>query len=475
MNDHCFLLLNLNASSCNHNQTTELSTILRSHRWPWNVELRVQDLPLSASNVAPTLIFFGAQSLPQHKELVCILRETWETTPLISVWCPSNHLVEDLNSSTIWDDVDEYLVCPFREVDLVPRIKRVLRCTTGSFNTHDPICRQETSIHYGTLVGQSPCFLKAVRQIPSLAATEATVLVQGETGTGKELFARAIHEQSNRKDRAFVPVNCGALPDQLVENELFGHVKGAYTSAYTPQRGLVAEADGGTLFLDEVDTLPPPAQVKLLRFLQDRQYRPLGSSKSYYGNVRVIAATNTNLRKQVVDQRFRQDLFYRLNILSLTIPPLRERVEDIPLLASHLLAGHQSRGTAGQFRFSTESIRKLLDYHWPGNVREMEGIVQKASFLATSSILGPETIDLSVEPSHTLNHGSSTMREAKSDAVRDFERAYLAKLLSTSQGNVTHAARLAGKDRRAFQRLLQKYHLSRSQFSSGSSPSQTPY
>ncbi|HWG95771.1 MAG TPA: sigma-54 dependent transcriptional regulator, partial [Nitrospira sp.] len=336
-------------------------------------------------------------------------------------------------------------------------------------------CRQETSIHYGTLVGRSPCFVKVVTQIPSLAATDATVLVQGETGTGKELFARAIHEQSSRKDRAFVPVNCGALPDQLVENELFGHLKGAYTSAYTPQRGLVAEADGGTLFLDEVDTLSPSAQVKLLRFLQDRQYRPLGSSKSYYGDVRVIAATNTNLTKQVVDQRFRQDLFYRLNILSLTIPPLRERVQDIPLLASHLLAGHQPRGTAGQFRFSTESIRKLLGYHWPGNVREMEGIVQKASFLATSPILGPETIDLSVEPSHTNNHGHSTMRDEKFAAVRNFEQTYLAKLLRTSQGNVTHAARLAGKDRRAFQRLLQKHHLDRSQFSSGPSPSHTPY
>ena len=473
MRNHCFLLLNLNASSCPNN-STELASILRNYHWPWDVELCVKDLPLNASTVSPTLIFFCTQTLSQHKDIVCILRKTWEATPLISVWCPNNSLVEDLNS-TVWNDVDEYLVCPFREVDLIPRIKRVLRCTTDASSAHDPICRQETSIHYGTLVGRSPCFVKVVTQIPSLAATDATVLVQGETGTGKELFARAIHEQSSRKDRAFVPVNCGALPDQLVENELFGHLKGAYTSAYTPQRGLVAEADGGTLFLDEVDTLSPSAQVKLLRFLQDRQYRPLGSSKSYYGDVRVIAATNTNLTKQVVDQRFRQDLFYRLNILSLTIPPLRERVQDIPLLASHLLAGHQPRGTAGQFRFSTESIRKLLGYHWPGNVREMEGIVQKASFLATSPILGPETIDLSVEPSHTNNHGHSTMRDEKFAAVRNFEQTYLAKLLRTSQGNVTRAARLAGKDRRAFQRLLQKHHLDRSQFSSGPSPSHTPY
>ncbi len=473
MDNHCFLLLNLDASGCTHN-STELASILRNHQWPWHVELHIKDLPFNDSNVSPSLIFFCTQTLSQHKQFVGILRNTWKATPLISVWCTNYDLVEDLNS-TAWDDVDEYLVCPFREVDLIPRIKRVLRCTADAFSTNDPICRQDKAIHYGTLVGQSPCFLKAVTQIPSLAATDATVLVQGETGTGKELFARAIHEQSRRKERAFVPVNCGALPDHLVENELFGHVKGAYTSADTPQRGLVAEADGGTLFLDEVDTLSPPAQVKLLRFLQDKQYRPLGSSKSYYGDVRVIAATNTNLTKHVVVQRFRQDLFYRLNILSLNIPPLRERIEDIPLLANYLLEVHQRTGPAGQLRFSTESIQKLLGYHWPGNVREMEGIVQKASFLARNCILGPETIDLSVETPHTYSHGYSTMRDAKFAAVRDFEQAYLAKLLGTAQGNVTHAARLAGKDRRAFQRLLQKHHLDRSQFSSDHSPSHTPY
>jgi DNA-binding NtrC family response regulator len=312
-------------------------------------------------------------------------------------------------------------------------------------------------------VGESACFLRVIEKISPLARSEATVLILGETGTGKELFARAIHYHSPRKGKPFIPVNCGALPDHLVENELFGHTKGAFTDASSAEKGLLAEAEGGTLFLDEIDTLSASAQVKLLRFLQDREYRPLGSAKSRIADVRIIAATNADLRQQVQAKRFREDLYYRLKILSLSLPPLRERVEDIPLLATHFLTRYGSQYGQGSVRLSSGALQKLRAYPWPGNVRELEGVIQQAVILASSSTLRPDDLDLPSPYPSRVSEGDS-FREAKTQAIGQFERAYLIDLLATHEGNVTRAAKSAGKERRAFQRLLQKYDLNRCAF-----------
>jgi DNA-binding NtrC family response regulator len=326
---------------------------------------------------------------------------------------------------------------------------------------------------FGSLVGASASFRNVVAKVPPLAASDATVLISGETGTGKELFALAIHHHSPRKGNLFIPVNCGALPEQLVENELFGHAKGAFTGAFAREAGLLAEADGGTLFLDEVDSLNASAQAKLLRLLQAGEYRPLGSSKSVKANVRILVATNADLKQQVQARLFRQDLYHRLNVLSLHIPPLRERVEDISLLAVHFLTRYASQFGRGSLRFSSPAMDKLLAYHWPGNVRELEGVIQRAVILSSSPVLQPEDLDLPFS-AQSGSHSELSFQESKACALRQFERAYATNLLTAYCGNVTRAAKAAGMDRRTFQRLLKKYGLDRGSFRSPSSPSDQP-
>jgi len=289
------------------------------------------------------------------------------------------------------------------------------------------------------------------------------VLISGETGSGKELIARAIHYHGARWSKPFIPVNCGALPDHLFENELFGHVKGAFTDASSAEKGLIAEAEGGTLFLDEVDALSPAAQIKLLRFLQNGEFRPLGSSRSVIANVRVIAASNADLRAKVDLKQFREDLFYRLNVLSVAIPALRERGEDVLSLAEHFIEMHASRQGGDRPRLSEAARRKLNDYSWPGNVRELEGVIQGAVLLSASGILHAADIEIPEGKSKDLLRNES-LRRAKSFVVGEFERSYVANLLTEHQGNITQAAKAAGKDRRTLQRLVRKYALNRDSF-----------
>lgn len=329
----------------------------------------------------------------------------------------------------------------------------------------DRVLETKEGLHLEALIGRSRCFLEQVGKIPLFSHSDATLLISGETGTGKELFARAIHYEGPRHGKPFIPINCGALPDHLIENELFGHIKGAFTDASSAEQGLIAEAEGGTLFLDEIDTISPQAQTRLLRFLQDLRYRPLGSSKGMQADVRIIAATNTDLRARVEAKLFREDLYHRLNILSLPIPPLRERLEDISLLASHFILQHGKLNGRGPIQLSPESLQKLLSYAWPGNVRELEGVIQRAVIVTSSSVLNPEDIHIpSHYPKDIFKDGSFC--EAKIRIIREFERAYLTNLMIKHQGNITNAALAAGKDRRSLQRLLQKNGLDKSAFKS---------
>lgn len=314
------------------------------------------------------------------------------------------------------------------------------------------------------LVGESESFLREIRKIPLYAHSDTPVLISGETGTGKELFARAVHYNSPRRGKPFIPVNCGALPNHLFENELFGHVKGAFTDASSTERGLIAEAEGGTLLLDEINTLSHSAQIKLLRFLQNREYRPLGSSKNRVADVSVIAATNSDLKQCVEAKRFREDLYYRINAFSLSLPPLRERTDDIPLLATHFLMKYAIQHARNISQISFDGLRKLLQYHWPGNVRELEGVILRAVITSSSPELQSTDIDLPIhDEQKNISHYSS-FQEAKSIAINDFERAYLTIILTAHQGNITQAAKIAGKERRSFQRLLQKHNLHRNTF-----------
>jgi DNA-binding NtrC family response regulator len=315
-------------------------------------------------------------------------------------------------------------------------------------------------------VGESEVFLRTLACVDRIARCDATVLIHGETGTGKDLAARAIHYLGTRHAFPFVPVNCGAVPDNLVENEFFGHVKGAFTDAKDAQPGLVGNAEGGTLFLDEVECLSPKGQVVLLRFLQDQLYRPLGGRRQLHGNVRIIAASNRDLARMARAGEFRQDLLYRLAIMSLSMPPLRERGHDVCLLAEHFVRRFARQYGGGSRRLDPESIVRLTSYPWPGNVRELENLIHREVLLAEDGplrIRPSSFLDAEAEHPARTEGGAKELpfhlgfSRAKAVVVAEFERAFIDYALAESRGNVSLAARRAGKERRAFGKLIKKH------------------
>jgi len=324
------------------------------------------------------------------------------------------------------------------------------------------------------LLGRSPVFTAAVDLIRRLAPSDAPVLIRGETGTGKELAARAIHYWSERRGGPFIPVNCGALPDTLVESELFGHARGAFTDAREAHPGLVAQARGGTLFLDELETLSPRGQVALLRFLEDQQYRPVGGSRVHAGDVRVVGATNAELAQMSARGEYRQDLLFRLNVLVVDLPPLRDRGEDVVLLAESFIARLARRYQRPAARLSADAVARLRDHDWPGNVRELENLIHRELLLADGDELRlaslPPAAGRALAPKTTAAKGPLTQRsfrEAKARAVDEFERAYIVELLTRAKGNVSLAARLAGKERSRLGKLLRKHGWSGATFRAG--------
>jgi two-component system response regulator GlrR len=320
------------------------------------------------------------------------------------------------------------------------------------------------------LIGESPAFAAAKRLISRFADCDAPVIIGGETGTGKELAARAIHYQGSRRDRPFVPMNCGAFPEGLIENELFGHKRGAFTDARTDSPGLLRLADRGTLFLDEIDSLAPRAQCTLLRFLQDRRYRPLGSSREETVDVRIIAASNRDLSELADGGAFRADLLFRLRLLSLSLPPLRERSGDPELLAEHFLQECRRRYGRPAKRMH-HTFRAFINVHpWPGNVRELENFVHREYLLSDEAELvyaGPgeqeseRDVDGRERPGPVDVFSSlqaiASYRDAKAHAIEQFDREFLNALLVRTGGNVSRAARISGKERRALGKLLKKY------------------
>jgi two-component system response regulator GlrR len=307
------------------------------------------------------------------------------------------------------------------------------------------------------MIGESEAFRTVERLINKMAAFDAPVLIGGETGTGKELAARAIHYRGARRDRPFVPVNCGALPDSLIESELFGHRRGAFTDAREDQPGLVALAHSGTLFLDEVDALTPKAQVTLLRFLQDQQYRPIGARRDEHADVRVIAASNHSLDDLVEAKRFRIDLLYRLKLMQLDLPPLRERKGDSALLARHFLQVGAARFGCPVRPLADETFAWFDRHSWPGNVRELEHRVYHGLLLS-------EGREVRLEPPPSLLAAprprvDAGYRHAKEQAIADFEVAYLRRVIEQARGNVSVAARIACTERRHLGRLLKKHRL----------------
>jgi two-component system response regulator GlrR len=348
----------------------------------------------------------------------------------------------------------DFLLPPYRAEDLLPRLRRLL---------HPPskrgalFARIRAGVGLRNIVGESRGLLAEVSKLPRIAACDAPVLIRGESGTGKEIFARAIHYLGARAGQPFVPVNCGAIPEQLVESELFGHRRGAFTGAVRDRTGIIGQADGGTILLDEVDALPLASQVKLLRFLQDGEFRPLGASQPVRATVRVIAAANSDFEAIIKERRFREDLFYRLNVLQISLPPLRDRPGDLPLLAQHLLEKQSLLLRCEQKPLSAGAQDCLAHYRWPGNVRELENVLTRALVFSEAAEIQKEDLELPTLPDGTRDHSFRTL---KARAVKEFERDYLQRILDLHQGNITHAAKAAAKNRRAFWQLLRKHNLS---------------
>lgn len=342
-----------------------------------------------------------------------------------------------------------FLTKPFDSKSLLQQVEAALRMGTGTGTATnvgaDQIWRQ-------SIVTRSPQMENLLGQAKLMAMSDASVFIQGESGTGKELLARAIHQVSPRHAKPFIPINCGAIPEALLESELFGHSKGAFTGALRDHKGLFQSADGGTLFLDEIGDMPLPLQVKLLRVLQERIVRPVGSNTTIPINVRVISATHKNLAEEMKAGRFREDLYYRINVVGLEIPALAARREDISLLANNFLQSLCEKYGKKLNGFSPDAMEMLIAAPWPGNVRQLQNIVEQTVVLSTTPLV-PATL---VQKALQDDIGSIVPFEL---ARKNFERDYLIKLLKATNGSVTQASRLAQRNRTEFYKLLQRHQL----------------
>jgi two-component system response regulator PilR (NtrC family) len=359
----------------------------------------------------------------------------------------------------------DYLIKPFDVDELKMKVREKLE--TRHLRQENLILKRSLNQPHAMtgIIGRSPAMLAVFELIESVAKTTSTVLVTGESGTGKELVARALHFHSLRRDRPFVALNCGALPETLLESELFGHMRGAFTGAESTKKGLVEIAEGGTIFLDEIGEMTPMMQVKLLRVLQERRFRRVGGLDEIEADIRVVAATNQDLPRLVADGRFREDLYYRINVIPIQLPALRERREDIPLIAEHFLEKYRAQMGKALTGISREAMTLLERYHWPGNIRELENVIERAVALERTPAVLPESLppqvrsglDAAVAPGDlgALPEGGFDLEQH----VQNLERRYLAQALERAGGVQVRAAELLGMSFRSFRYYAKKYNL----------------
>lgn len=450
------LVLHENSSLCAARPCSSLNAILRNLCQVNQVQAQHLEANGAAISFVPDVVVLRLQSQKNLAERIEHWRKRWPKACWLAIFCPPGEPDPEL-----LDGLDDFLCCPYGEQELACRIQRLL--SHGRRVAGAPLGVPHRLSEQFPLVGESALFRRVIDKLPLVANSQQTVLISGETGSGKEVVARAIHYQGQRRGKPFVAVNCGALPDHLFENELFGHIKGAFTDASSTEKGLIAEAEGGTLFLDEVDALTVAGQIKLLRFLQDGEFRPVGASRARLGDVRVIAATNADLASRVETGVFRQDLYYRLNALALAIPPLRQRLDDLKPLSDFFLARFAQQQGEPMRRLSDEAMAKLTAFSWPGNVRELESVITRALTFTQSPTVRADDIELPATH-NDAKAAVSSLRAAKLSTVQAFERDFLVNLLAKHRGNVSHAAKAAGKERRTFQRLLRKHNLHRDAF-----------
>ena len=350
----------------------------------------------------------------------------------------------------------DYVPKPFRAEELELTLLRAIeksQLNQENKRLREQIQGQRPGPH---MVGRSDVWQNLQTLLRRVAPSPSTVLITGPSGTGKELAARTIHQWSLRAEGPFVPIHCGAIPENLLEDELFGHVRGAYTDARTDRPGRFQQADGGTLFLDEIGTMPMNLQVKLLRVIQEREFTPLGSTRTQKADFRLLAATNENLEDLVEQKRFREDLFYRLNVIPVTLPPLRERKEDIPLLVDHFLDRLEAE-MKRRVKVSPEAMSALLAHDWPGNVRELRNVLERGAVVAQGDVVKPS--DLGLAPAPARAPGANAPGEPVS--LEEVEKRHISEVLSHTGGNVSQAARLLGIDRVTLYNKIKKFHFRR--------------
>jgi two-component system response regulator HydG len=397
-----------------------------------------------------------------------ILREIKAKRPEVEVVIMTAFATVQTAVAAVKAGAYDYLTKPFDDIDEVTltiekayerkRLRTRNQQLEEMLATRDPV---------EGLIGTGPKMEAVFKMIESVAPSSATVMIEGESGTGKELVARALHHRSLRREKPFVAVNCSALTETLLESELFGHVRGAFTGAVGNKQGLFESANGGTLFLDEIGDIPPSMQARLLRALQEGEIKRVGSAEVVKTDVRVVAATNRDLRKLVSSGSFREDLYYRLNVITIKLPPLRERPEDIPLLVHHFLVKHGAKANKRYTDIQPEAMSALISHRWSGNVRELEHVLERGVLLGKEPMLvladlPPEVVarkagaDISFASLYQLPYA-----EAKALAIRAFERRYLSTVLARANGNISMAARAARLDRSNFRRLLKQYEVER--------------
>lgn len=390
-----------------------------------------------------------------------VLEKLLRIQPTLPVIIATAHATIDTAVEATRKGAYDYITKPFDTADLLHRLEKALEVHRLKGEVERLRSVVQDRYQFDDIIAASDQMQEVLHQVVQIAATESTVCVYGESGTGKELIAKALHIASRRALGPFVPISCGAIPEGLLENELFGHTKGAYTGADRTKKGLLQQAEGGTLFLDEIGELPTALQVKFLRVLQEREFNPLGSGQPIKVNLRLVAATNQDLQKLVSQGKFREDLYYRIHVLPIILPPLRERPADIVPLAQHFLRHFAQETNKSVQGFTPEALQRLMLYDWPGNVRELANIVERAVVLSPSSMITPDMLLLGkTEILSFRSPDLCTLREAR----ERFERNYLIQVLSAVKGHVSRAANLAGKDRAEFYRLLRRHAIVPSAF-----------
>ena len=354
----------------------------------------------------------------------------------------------------------DFLTKPFEAKDLLDRLRKALEVGKLKAEVDRLRVLLGEKYHFDNIIATSQRMQEILQQVAQIAPTDSTICLYGESGTGKELIAKAIHMNSARAQGPFVAINCGAIPEGLLENELFGHVKGAFTGADQPKQGLLQHAEGGTLFMDEIADLPMSLQVKLLRLLQENEFYQVGGVKPIKANARYVVATNQDLWNATNEGRFREDLYYRIHVIPVYLPPLRERPEDIPLLAYHFLQIFNAQMKRDVQGFSPEAMQCLMLHRWPGNVRELANAVERAVALASGQHITADNLLLSNDANPRVPSKLQSLNEAR----EEFDRAYLTQVLSSARGNVSRAAALAGRYRAEFYKLLRKHDLDPASF-----------